>query len=119
MIFVLIFALFAGMAKAGRDTIAHHWHDSVFFQIRSEFWFKWFRSAWTDKPNHPVWFLWDGWHFFDTLEKLCYFSIVLLMSTKCLPSIFPLWAIWVIVAGCAAMAGVGFYLFYWKVFYRK
>ena len=115
-LYVVILALFAGIAKAGRDTIAHHWDGSIFDRIRSNFWRNWFLSFWQDKPSHPIWFLWDGWHFFDTLEKVCYLSIVLLTATK--PIIFPMAGIWYI-ALIAGMVMVGFNLFYHWIFLTR
>jgi len=114
--YVIILAFLAGIAKAGRDTIAHHWDRSIFFRIDSDFWRNWFLSFWQDKPHHPIWFLWDGWHFFDTLEKVCYFAIILLTLTK--PTMFPMAGIWSISL-IAGMVMVGFNLFYHWIFIRR
>ena len=114
--YVIILAFLAGIAKAGRDTITHHWDRSIFFRIDSDFWRNWFLSFWQDKPSHPIWFLWDGWHFFDTLEKVCYLSIVLLTATK--PIIFPMAGIWYI-AIIAGIVMIGFNLFYHWIFLTR
>jgi len=114
--YVIILAFLAGIAKAGRDTITHHWDRSIFFRIDSDFWRNWFLSFWQDKPSHPIWFLWDGWHFFDTLEKVCYLWIVLLTATK--PIIFPMAGIWYI-AIIAGMVMIGFNLFYHWIFLTR
>ena len=114
--YVIILAFLAGIAKAGRDTITYHWDRSIFFRIDSDFWRNWFLSFWQDKPDHYFWFLWDGWHFFDTLEKVCYLSIVLLTATK--PIIFPMAGIWSI-AIIAGTVMIRFNLFYHWIFLTR
>ena len=79
-IIIAILAILAGLGKAVRDTIAHHWGKCIFSKIKNELWFKWFRSDWRDKPNHPIWFLWDAWHCFDSLSYVVYLPILFLFD---------------------------------------
>ncbi len=108
MIAITILAVIAGIAKAGRDTISHHFYQSIFNCTNFPALRKWFLSDWEDKPSHPVWFLWDGWHCFDTLEKVCYLAIVLLVATN-----------WSLVALIAGGVIVGFILFYESIFLTR
>lgn len=71
MLAVIILGFLGGIAKAMRDTIAHHFERSVFSGF-SGFWFKWFLSYPGNKPTHPIWFLWDGWHFADNFQILMF-----------------------------------------------
>ena len=67
-IILIMAGVITGTGKAVRDTIDHHWGRSVFMLIENDRVRQWFRSDWTQRPNHPLWFLWDGWHFSDTLS---------------------------------------------------
>lgn len=107
MIYLIIFL--AGIFNAIQDTIRHHWDTSIFTRIKSLFWFRWFRSDWRDKPKHSIWFLWDAWHFFKSLERICYLTIIFLLSGN-----------WFITFGCLVCLGIGFNLFYHHLLiYRK
>jgi len=64
---VVMLAIVTGISKACRDTIDFHWDYSVFILIKNKKLREWLRSDWTNKPDHLFWFMWDGWHFFDTL----------------------------------------------------
>ena len=76
MVEIITLFFLAGMFNAAQDTIVHHWDTSIFARIKSEGWRTWFKSHWRDKPSHKIWFLWDAWHCFKSLEKLCYVLIV-------------------------------------------
>jgi len=106
MIFILIFL--AGVFNAVQDTIAHHFESSIFNRIKSERWKRWFKSDWQDKPSHPFWFLWDAWHFFKTLERICYLIIIFLITGN-----------WFVALGCLVFLGFGFNLFYHHFLIRK
>lgn len=73
---IILFAFLAGICKASRDTIAHHWKVSIFAKIKSNVIRNWLKSDWDKKPNHFIWFLWDGWHFFDTFSYLSFVPII-------------------------------------------
>jgi hypothetical protein len=118
-IYVIILGLIAGIAKAGRDTIAHHWDSSIFNEIRHAGWRKWFMSWYLNKPDHPIWFLWDGWHCFDTLEKACYLSIILLTATKRFETNSLIATNWSLVIVVALGAIVGFNLCYHWIFIHR
>ena len=72
MIFVL--SILAGMFKAMRDTIAHHWYKAI-FRFYSDFWREWFKSDWKRKEGWPFINLYimffDGWHFSDQMSYIC------------------------------------------------
>lgn len=57
----------SGISKAVCDTIRYHWDRSKFNKIRNKRIWIWFKSDYENRPNHPVWFLWDAWHFFNSL----------------------------------------------------
>ena len=80
LIWIMVLSMLAGIGKGTANTIAHHFYKSIFANIKSEFWLKWFQSSWLDRPNHPIWFLWDGWHFFDTLSYFVYLPLCLLVT---------------------------------------
>lgn len=92
----------AGFAKAIRDTIAHHWERSVFNFISNEFLREWMRSDWRNRPHHCIWFIWDGWHF---AESILYASLFSMMLLRC--------GIWDVGFGIAAF-GLSFNLWYHK-----
>lgn len=69
-VITVIFAIVFGVAKAMRDTIDFHWERSVLRLIENKKLMQWLRSDWENKPKNVFWFLWDGWHFFDTLTYL-------------------------------------------------
>jgi hypothetical protein len=107
LVMVVLFGFLAGVGKAGRDTIAHHWERSVFFRIKSVFWFRWFSSDWRLRPSHPFWFLWDGWHGFDSLSILGLGLMGIWVSS---------W--WDLVMGLV-LFGIGFGWFYNKLLLEK
>ena len=100
-------AILSGLSKAIRDTVAHHWNICVFSRIKYNFWFKWFRSDWRDKPSHPIWFLWDAWHCFDTLSYAALFVLIYLCSEY--------WEIGAIMSA----KWLGFNVFYHKILLIK
>ena len=72
-IIIVICLFIGGVAKALRDTCTDHFDISIFSLIKDEFWYKWFKSHWKDKPGKDNWryyfpFLWDGRHFGDALS---------------------------------------------------
>lgn len=86
MEFLIFFlGVLAGTAKAGRDTIAHHFPGSIFGAIENVKIRKWFESDYNDRPNH--WFspIWDGWHFFDSITivspVLCFGIVVIVVGS--------------------------------------
>ena len=75
---IILFAFLAGICKAIRDTVAHHWEISIFAGIKSKVIRNWFQSDYKNKPRHVIWFLWDAWHFSDTLSYVAFIPIILL-----------------------------------------
>jgi len=106
IIFALIFL--AGTCNAIQDTIAHHWDTSIFARIRSDFWRRWFQSDWRNRPGHPIWFLWDAWHCFKMIEKLCYILIIQILIKD-----------WFFTLLCAGLLGLTFNAFYKYILIRK
>ena len=100
---IIVLGILGGIGKAIRDTIAFKWDDSVFNKIKNDRWRRWFQST-GDRPNHLIWFLWDGWHFGDTLSY-----------TALLAAMFFV-ALWLQVPVCAALMGGTFQLFFHVVF---
>ena len=74
MIDVIVIGIIAGMFKAMRDEIAHHWYKSTFRFIQDDFWREWFKSDWRRKDgkrfvNLYIMFF-DGWHCGDFFQIL-------------------------------------------------
>ena len=73
-IIFLVLCFAAGVSKAFRDTIKHHWLDSWISVPLNIDLFNWLHSDWEytrrrqKKLGWYLWFAWDGWHFFDTLQ---------------------------------------------------
>lgn len=70
LVATLALAGLQGAGKALRDTVAHHFPQSVFNKIRWQWLWKWFRSDWRDRPSHIIIPLWDAWHFGDFIANL-------------------------------------------------
>lgn len=103
---VIVLAALGGIGKAMRDTIAFNWATSIFNKIKNERLRRWFQST-GKKPNHLIWFLWDGWHFGDTLSYVSLLTALFFI------------AIWYQVPVCAALFGGIFQLFFHVVFLSK
>ena len=106
-IVLLFLMIIAGIGKAMRDTISFHWDRSVFSKIKNERWRRWFESDMNRRPDHPIWFLWDGWHFGDTLSYVGIFLAIIFVIT------------WWQVIMCAALFGILFQLFYQIIFLAR
>jgi hypothetical protein len=107
LVYIILLGFAAGTSKAVRDTVAHHWSRSIFSRIRSRRWNIWFASKWELRPDHPVWFLWDAWHFFDSLEILC-----LIFSGVWISNYWGLICVLI-------MVGIGFEICYKRLFLSK
>ena len=70
-VLVIILAILHRFGKALRDTVAHHFGNSVFHKVKSHAFYVWLRSDWQDKPKHIFVPLWDAWHFGDFLTIVC------------------------------------------------
>jgi len=101
---VIILAILAGIGKAVRDTISFQWERSVFNKIKDEKCRLWFKSERESRPSHPFWFIWDGWHFGDSLSYLGILVAMIFVT------------IWLQVIVCAVLFGVTFQLFYRVLF---
>lgn len=103
---IIVLGAFGGIGKAMRDTIAFYWDRSIFSKIKSDRCRHWFESTGAH-PNHLVWFLWDGWHFGDTLSYAALLGAMFFVST------------WIQVVVCGALLGGIFQLFFHVVFLSK
>lgn len=65
LVATVILALMHGFGKALRDTVAHHFPESIFNRATDPRAWKWYRSDWQDRPAHKIVPLWDAWHFGD------------------------------------------------------
>jgi len=121
-VFWFFFSCFLiGTGKAARDTIAHHYLTSVFFNVQNRWTFlnlrfrtwltKWFESNWNDWPLHFGLFRLDAWHFFDLLH---YIGVGLLVSS----SIYYNEMDW--TAGIVALPVIGFtFMIFYKIFFIR
>ena len=100
---IIVLGILGGIGKAIRDTIAFNWDESVFKKIKNDRLRIWFQST-GNRPNHIVWFLWDGWHFGDTLSYTAILAAMFFVS------------IWYQIPVCAALVGATFQLFFHIVF---
>lgn len=66
---IFLSMLFVGLGKAARDTIAHHFVQSIFYSkfLNYPKLLKWFKSDWREWPLFWGIFRFDAWHFFDAL----------------------------------------------------
>lgn len=103
-IIMVTLSILAGSGKALRDTVSFHWDNCIFARIKNKRWYRWFKSDYEDRPNYLIWFLWDAWHFGDTIS---YASLLALMVTI---------ETWLQVAICAITMGVIFQLLYHGIF---
>ena len=103
---IIGFGILGGIGKAIRDTVAFNWNESVFNKIEHNRLRLWFQSK-GDRPRHIIWFLWDGWHFGDTLSYSALLAAMFFVTT------------WYQVAACAALVGGIFQLFFHVVFLNK
>jgi hypothetical protein len=103
---MIVLGALGGIGKAIRDTIAFNWTQSIFNRIKNDRLRRWFQST-GERPNHLIWFLWDGWHFGDTLS---YASLLTAMFFV---------AIWHQIPVCAVMFGAIFQLFFHWFFLSK
>jgi hypothetical protein len=100
---ISVFAILGGIGKAMRDTIAFKWDKSIFNKIKNDRLRRWFQST-GERPNHIIWFLWDGWHFGDTISYTAILAAMFFVS------------IWYQVLLCAVLFGVIFQLFFHVIF---
>ena len=100
---VSVLGMLGGIGKAMRDTIAFNWDISIFKKIKNERLRRWFQSS-GDRPDHIIWFLWDGWHFGDTLSYIALLAAMFLVS------------IWFQIILCAILFGSIFQLFFHVIF---
>jgi len=103
---IIVLGALGGIGKAMRDTISFNWNLSIFNKIKNDRLRRWFQSK-SARPNHLIWFLWDGWHFGDTLSYAALLAAMFFVST------------WLQVAVCAALVGGIFQLFFHVVFLGK
>ncbi len=103
---IIVLGILAGIGKAMRDTISFNWNKSVFNKIKNDRLLRWFQST-GKRPNHLIWFLWDGWHFGDTLSYSALLVAMFFVTTGYQ------------VALCAALVGGIFQLFFHVVFLGK
>ena len=108
-VFWFFFSCFlVGFGKAARDTIAHHYPTSVFFELGPEWLSKWFQSNWQDWPLHFGLFRLDAWHFF---EFMLFIGVGSLVSS----SIYYSEMDW--TAGIVALPVIGFiFIVFYKIF---
>lgn len=100
---IIVLGILGGIGKAIRDIISFHWDESIFSKIKNEKLRRWFQST-GDRPNHLIWFLWDGWHFGDTFSYTSLLAAMFFVSS------------WYQIPVCAAIMGCSFQLFYHVIF---
>lgn len=100
---IIVLAVVGGIDKAIRDTVAFKFDRSIFSKIKNDRLRRWFQST-GDHPNHLIWFLWDGWHFGDTLSYVSLLAAMFFVSS------------WYQVALCAVLVGATFQLFFHVLF---
>ena len=100
---IIVLGTLGGIGKAIRDTISFNWDRSIFSKIKNDWLRRWLQSK-DVKPRHLIWFLWDGWHFGDTLSYVTLLVAMFFVST------------WYQVAVCGVFLGGIFQLFFHIVF---
>jgi len=100
---IIVLGIVGGIGKAMRDTIVFNCDKSIFNKIKNDRLRCWFQST-GDRPNHIIWFLWDGWHFGDTLSYTAILAAMFFVS------------IWYQVILCAVLFGGIFQLFFHIIF---
>ncbi len=103
---IIVLGTLGGIGKATRDTITFKWDQSIFSKIKNDRLRRWLEST-GDHPNHLIWFLWDGWHFGDTLSYTALLVAMFFVST------------WYQVAVCGLFLGGIFQLFFHVIFMGK
>jgi len=96
---LIILGILAGIGKGLRDTIAFNWAGSVLKNIKNEKIRNWFESK-AEHPSHIIWFLWDGWHFGDTLSYSALLAAMIFVNS------------WLQIGVCAILMGGVFQLLY-------
>ena len=103
-IILIILGIQAGFGKGLRDTVAFNWHGSIFKNINNDKFRDWLQST-PPRPTHIIWFLWDGWHFGDSLSYTALLAAMFFVSS------------WLQIGICAALVG-GVFQFLYHVGFR-
>lgn len=125
---VIALMVLSGVAKAVKDTLAHHFMISIFSRLDPDFWDS--SRSWLnkyEKDNYPkprflgstTFFVWttDGWHLFDTIQSTAW---QLALSIMCLDS-FELAFYWIFAPLLAikALVSIPFNLCYKSLLIRE
>jgi len=82
----ILLIIIAGLAESGKDTLAHHFEDSVFSKLNPQFWNPFLSGAnkWKggNRDNGEKFFLsstllvgvTEAWHLFKMISTACIFS---------------------------------------------
>lgn len=101
---LIVLGLLAGVGKGLRDTIAFNWTGSIFRKIKNKKLRDWLEST-GERPSHIIWFLWDGWHFGDTLSYAALLAAMFFAAS------------WLEIGVCTALLG-GIFQFLYHIGFR-